>query len=222
MSFQIRPENQSASLPYSGVRPPSWQHQQSINLTGEFEGLKNVATSWSLGNWEWITQWWNEPWEHQCHVPPMSCATSVMCHQCHVPPMSCATSVMCHQCQVPLMSCATYVVYGVPASPLKIVTVLSNLAGTCTRPVVLCNCLISQWQPCCTFVPGHCQCFRIIAHKLTPLVCDSSGIFTHEYFILNHTVKAYRQLININDTTHKPYTIFKCFKHTFYAVEYEL
>ena len=51
MLFQIRPENQSASLPpKSGVRPP-WRLQlQPINSPGRVEGLKSAATSRSLGN----------------------------------------------------------------------------------------------------------------------------------------------------------------------------
>ena len=50
MSFQIRPESQSAPLPYSGVRLPWRTHQQAINVPGRVEGLDSAATSRSLVN----------------------------------------------------------------------------------------------------------------------------------------------------------------------------
>ena len=46
MVLQIRPENQSSSLPYYWIR----QRPQSKNLPGEFEGAKSAATSQSLGD----------------------------------------------------------------------------------------------------------------------------------------------------------------------------
>ena len=52
MSFEFLyhtwPENQSASLAYSRVRPPWWQHWQNINISGGFEGLKVLPP---LGVW---------------------------------------------------------------------------------------------------------------------------------------------------------------------------
>ena len=48
--FHSWPESQSASVPYSGVRPPWWQHWQSINIASRCEGLKCAAIWWTLGS----------------------------------------------------------------------------------------------------------------------------------------------------------------------------
>ena len=42
--FHIRPENQSASAPCSGVKPPYRSHWQNINSPGGCDGLIRAAT----------------------------------------------------------------------------------------------------------------------------------------------------------------------------------
>ena len=46
--LEIRPESQSACLPYSGVRRPCRLPRQPINIPGRVEELKSAATSLNL------------------------------------------------------------------------------------------------------------------------------------------------------------------------------
>ena len=46
--FEIRPESQSASLPYSEIKSP-WSQAPSIIFPGCSEGLKSAATPRCLG-----------------------------------------------------------------------------------------------------------------------------------------------------------------------------
>ena len=63
-SFKIRLENQSASLPYSGVRPARWQHRQNIYFQAEVRGL-NVLPP--LGSW--VIDASDDDYTHSCTMP---------------------------------------------------------------------------------------------------------------------------------------------------------